>query len=137
MKKSQSGSGRQSLAPDTITKANQPEGNSSHHPNPGKHHYAISVDDDNREYYVHIPKGYNGSTDLPVVFMLHGSGGEGLKFYNISGWVKEGDSENIITVFPSSWKYDCVLDDGVKKHNAEKWNSYDLVVCDDNKKGTT
>ena len=101
---------------------------------PGKKHFAVNVDGDIREYYVHIPTGYDGSTRFPVVFMLHGSGGDGLKFYNISGWVEEGDKENIITVFPSSWKYDCVVDDGIEKHNAEKWNSYDLVVCDNNKK---
>lgn len=99
-----------------------------------KQHFAIKVDGDIREYYVNIPSGYNGSTPLPVVFMLHGSGGNGLKFYNISGWVEEGDSLNIITVYPSSWKYDCVFDDGIDKHNAEKWNTYDLVLCDNNKK---
>jgi len=101
---------------------------------PGKKHFAINVDGDIREYYVHIPAGYDGSTAFPVVFMLHGSGGNGLKFYNISGWVEEGEKENIITIFPSSWKYDCVVDDGIEKHNAEKWNSYDLVVCNNNKK---
>jgi polyhydroxybutyrate depolymerase len=26
------------------------------------------------------------------------------------------------------------VDDGIEKYNAEKWNSYDLVVCDNNKK---
>jgi len=108
--------------------------NASKYATPGKKHFAINVDGDIREYYVHIPAGYDGSTALPVVFMLHGSGGNGLKFYNISGWVEEGEKENIITVFPSSWKYDCVQDDGIEKHNAEKWNSYDLVVCDNNKK---
>lgn len=101
---------------------------------PGKKHFAIKVDDDIREYYVHIPPGYNGTTALPVVFMLHGSGGDGLKFYNHSGWVEEGEKENIITVFPSSWKYDCVIDDSVEKHNAEKWNDYKLELCDNNKK---
>jgi len=101
---------------------------------PGKKHFTINIDGDIREYYVHIPTGYDGTTAFPVVFMLHGSGGNGLKFYNISGWVEEGEKENIITVFPSSWKYDCVVDDGIEKYNAEKWNSYDLVVCDNNKK---
>ena len=61
---------------------------------PGKKHFAVNVDGDIREYYVHIPTGYDGSTRFPVVFMLHGSGGNGLKFYNISGWVEEGEKEN-------------------------------------------
>lgn len=130
----QSDAGKEQSVPVSTENQTRLKANLSKPAKPGKHHYAIVVDGDNREYYVHIPKGYNGSTALPVVFMLHGSGGNGLKFYNISGWVKEGESENIITVFPSSWKYDCVIDDGIQKHNAEKWNSYDLVVCNNNKK---
>jgi poly(3-hydroxybutyrate) depolymerase len=100
----------------------------------GKQHYTITVDGDVREYYVHIPKGYNGSTTFPVVFMLHGSGANGEKFYNESGWVEVSEKENIIPVFPSSYKYKCVFDDGIYKHNAEKWTSYDLVLCDNGKK---
>ncbi|MFZ1255451.1 MAG: hypothetical protein WAR77_03820, partial [Saprospiraceae bacterium] len=38
----------------------------------------------------------------PVVFMLHGTSGDGEKFYNISGWKELGQAENFITVFPSS-----------------------------------
>ena len=87
---------------------------------PGKHHFTITVHGDTREYYVHIPTRYDGKTSMPVVFMLHGSSGNGLRLYNISGWVQQGEAENIITVFPSSWKYDCVIDEGVEKHNTEK-----------------
>lgn len=54
--------------------------------------------------------------------MLHGTTGNGLKFYNISGWKELGDVENIISVYPSSWKY-CVIDDGEVK-NTTKWNVY-------------
>ena len=101
---------------------------------PGKHHFAIVVEDDIREYYVHIPQGYDSTVSMPVVLMLHGSGGDGEKFYNISGWVQQGEAENIITVFPSAFKYDCVIDDGIKKHNAEKWTSYDLKLCNNIKR---
>ncbi|SDE24062.1 polyhydroxybutyrate depolymerase [Pricia antarctica] len=97
---------------------------------PGKHRFAIQVDGDNREYYVHIHQTYEGSSRFPVVLMLHGSGGNGEKFYKISGWVQQGEDANIITVFPSAWKYDCVEDDGMQKHNAEKWTGYDLELCD-------
>ena len=96
---------------------------------PGKHRFTIMVDGDLREYYLHIPKGYNCNAALPVVFMLHGSGSNGAEFYSRSGWKEEGEKKNIFTVFPSSWKYDCVFDDGVQKHHAEKWTSYDLVLC--------
>ena len=100
----------------------------------GKQRFAVTIDGDIREYYVHIPKAYDGSSSLPVVLMLHGSGGNGEKFYDISGWVQQGDAENIITVFPSSWKYDCVVDDGRQKRNSEKWTGYDLELCDNVKR---
>lgn len=96
---------------------------------PGKNYFTTAVDGERREYYVHIPGGYNATAAFPVVFMLHGSGGNGEKFYNISGWKEVGEKENILTVFPSSWRYDCIYDDGVQKPNAEKWNSYDLEFC--------
>ena len=96
---------------------------------PGKKRFTLVSDGRNREYYVHVPSGYNRKIPIPVVFMLHGSGGNGEKFYNISGWKEVGEAENILTVFPSSPQYSCVFDDGIKKHNAEKWNSYDLELC--------
>lgn len=53
--------------------------------------------------------------------MLHGSGGDGEKFYNISGWKELGEQENILTVFPSGLTR-CVIDEGVQK-TTSKWNS--------------
>ena len=96
---------------------------------PGKHRFTLQVDGYAREYYVHVPKGYDSKMEIPVVFMLHGSGGNGERFYNISGWKEVGEIENILTVFPSSFTYPCVFDDGVNKKNIEKWTSYDLELC--------
>jgi poly(3-hydroxybutyrate) depolymerase len=87
----------------------------------GKNRFTTQVDGDTREYYVHVPAKYNPSTATPVVFMLHGTGGDGEKFYNISGWKEIGETENILTVFPSSWRY-CIIDEGVQK-TTTKWNS--------------
>jgi polyhydroxybutyrate depolymerase len=95
----------------------------------GKNRFTTSVDGDTREYYVHVPASYNATAPFPVVIMLHGSGGNGEKFYNISGWKEVGEVQNILTVFPSSYQYPCVFDDGIQKHNAEKWSSYDLELC--------
>jgi len=87
----------------------------------GKNHFTTQVDGDTREYYVHVPAKYNANTATPVVFMLHGTSGDGEKFYNISGWQEVGEAENILTVFPSSWRY-CIIDEGVQK-TTTKWNS--------------
>jgi len=71
----------------------------------GKNHFNITSNGDIREYFVHVPASYTNNAPIPVVFMLHGSSGNGEKFYNISGWKELGETENILTVFPSSWKY--------------------------------
>jgi len=88
----------------------------------GKNRFTTLIDGDSREYYVHVPRKYNEDTKVPVVFMLHGTSGNGEKFYNISGWRQLGEIENIITVFPSSWRH-CILEEGNRK-NTTKWNVY-------------
>lgn len=107
-----------SLAACDQTTTNNPEPS---HFTIGKNRFTTVVDGDTREYFVHVPKGYDGKTAIPVVFMLHGSSGDGEKFYNISGWKEVGDAQNILTVFPSSWHY-CVIEDGATK-NTTKWNA--------------
>lgn len=94
-------------------------------PNPaityGKNVFTLKVDGNDREYLVHVPKGYDGKTARPVVIMLHGTSGDGEKMYTISGWKEVGETENILTVYPSSLK-PCIIDDGAVK-SITKWNS--------------
>ncbi|MDX9759951.1 MAG: PHB depolymerase family esterase [Bacteroidota bacterium] len=88
----------------------------------GKNRYTTAMNGDAREYYVHVPASYDGSAPRPVVFMLHGSSGNGEKFYNISGWKELGEKENVLTVFPSSWRY-CITDeDGTA--TTTKWHCF-------------
>lgn len=70
----------------------------------------VTVGGFEREYLVHRPKSVDGSKKVPVVFMLHGTSGDGQKFYNISGWVEKADAEGFIAVFPSALTY-CLGDD--------------------------
>jgi len=88
----------------------------------GKNRYTLTIAGDVREYYVHVPSIYDPNQPTPVVFMLHGTSGDGEKFYNISGWKEVGEAENILTVYPSSWRY-CIIDDGQVK-NTTKWTVY-------------
>ncbi len=88
----------------------------------GKNYYTTEVDGDVREYYVHVPSGYNPNGPTPVVFMLHGTSGDGERFYKKSGWKEVGEDENILTVYPSSWRY-CIIDGG-KVKNTTKWHIY-------------
>lgn len=96
---------------------------------PGRHDFATRVGGDLRRYIVSVPAGYDGVTPVPVVFMLHGTSGDGEKFYNISGWKELGEEQTILTVFPSSWHH-CILDDAQVKHTT-KWNSFDMpeILC--------
>lgn len=68
----------------------------------------VTLEGHEREFIVHTPK--NVASPAPVVFMLHGTSGDGQKFYAISGWVEKANAEGFIAVFPSSLVY-CVGDD--------------------------
>ena len=97
----------------------------------GKNLFTTMVDGDEREYFVHVPTGYNENNTSPVVFMLHGYTGFGEKFYDISGWKELGEIENILTVYPSSWKY-CYIENE-KERNSTFWNVYPPIFkyCND------
>lgn len=86
----------------------------------GKNRVITKIDGDDREYFVHIPRSYNNEGGVPLVFMLHGTSGNGEEFWERSGWKEVGETENIITVFPSSWRY-CIHTDGETK-TTTKWN---------------
>lgn len=96
----------------------------------GKNRFAPTIDGDIREYFVHVPARYNPLQPTPVVFMLHGRGGTGEKFYDISGWKETGESNNILTVFPSSWVNRCIIDDGAQVLGQSRWNSWGFTFCD-------
>jgi S-formylglutathione hydrolase FrmB len=74
------------------------------------------------------PDGYNGSKELPVVYLLHGFGD------NYSGWIrkaknfeKAADLHNIIIVCPdgnTSWYWDSPIDE---KYKYETYVSSELV----------
>ncbi len=83
-----------------------------------------------REFIVVKPTGAAPSGGYPLVFMLHGSSGDGEKFFNISKWKEVGEREKIVTVFPSSLSY-CIEIPGVGSKMTTKWNNGDLqsVAC--------
>ena len=87
--------------------------------------WKMTVDNELRDVIVVQPSHPAPSGGYPVVFMLHGTSGDGEKFYNISGWKELGEEENFITVFPSSLSW-CFVEDGIEKHNT-KWVNGDLL----------
>src|SRR5688572_21968841 len=57
----------------------------------------MEVDGYPREYIVYVPAGatarMGAGEQVPLVLMLHGTGGDGTKFFNISGWREKADAE--------------------------------------------
>ena len=89
----------------------------------------MEVDSVEREFIVVKPSGDAPLGGYPVVFMFHGTSGDGQTFYNISGWKEKGETEKFITVFPSSLRW-CVIEDSIEKQNT-KWVNGDLmeILC--------
>ena len=85
----------------------------------GRNDYIINVDDTPREFIVYVPSGYDPNTPTPVVVMCHGSNQSGNIMYENTNWVAKAEEENIIVVFPTSWKYPLVGEGGTH----EKWNT--------------
>ncbi len=56
-------------------------------------------DGENRSYYLHLPPQYDGSTKLPVVFVLHGLGDSADNMLN-TGFTTLGNQEGFISVYP-------------------------------------
>lgn len=71
----------------------------------GRNDYNIEIDGEVRNFVIHVPASYEGSLKVPLVLMLHGSGGSGDKFYNISRWVEKSEEENFLAVFPTALEY--------------------------------
>lgn len=95
----------------------------------GKNVYTILQDSHSRDFIIHVPQIYDSLTPTPIVFMLHGTSGNGEKFYNISGWRQVADQEGFLSVFPSSGSY-CILQNG-KENQTTKWTvpNRDWTYC--------
>ena len=100
----------------------------------GTYTHTLDVDGVTREVIVYVPELAAGTTAVPAVFMLHGTSGDGERFYNISGWVEKADAEGLVAVFPSALTYclkedenrDGDLDDPGERKVTTKWASGEL-----------
>lgn len=83
-----------------------------------------------REFIVALPSGNVPTEGYPVVFMFHGTGGQGDKFYEVSQWKELGQREKVLTVYPSALRY-CIIDNNERKITT-KWNCKDIpeILCE-------
>lgn len=89
--------------------------------------FTFKFDGVDRTFIVVKPTGATPAGGYPVVFMLHGTSGDGEKFYTISGWKEKGEVEKFITVFPSSLAF-CILNfPNNNPVNTTRWHTGDLI----------
>jgi polyhydroxybutyrate depolymerase len=98
----------------------------------GQNVYNMKVNGVVRNFLVHVPNSYAHANDsIPILFMLHGTSGDGDRFYKISGWVEKADKERFIAVFPTAYAYPIKDKNGAL---STKWN--DANAIDDVEPGT-
>ena len=88
----------------------------------GKNSYQIEVNGSLRNFHVHVPQTYDLNNPTPLVFMFHGSGGNGNLVYDISGWKEVANREGFICVFPTALEYYVTEIGG----NQTKWSAVGL-----------
>jgi|TARA_B100001964_G_C14155868_1_gene564253 polyhydroxybutyrate depolymerase len=76
---------------------------------------SIPYDGDYRTYLLHLPSGYTGISDLPLIVAMHGGFGNAYNMETISELSIKADAEHFIVVYP----------EGVKGGflNASSWNA--------------
>ena len=71
----------------------------------GTHERTLSVDGTEREYLLHIPRGFKKSKkkQSPLVVMLHGRTSNGKQAASsYYGWTRLADKEGFVAVFPTA-----------------------------------
>jgi polyhydroxybutyrate depolymerase len=72
----------------------------------GDHRYSIRMNKVEREYLIHVPRGYDGKKPIPVVIMFHGGGGTARAAARETGWGRKADEEIFLAVFPEGSRPD-------------------------------
>jgi len=82
---------------------------------PGDHKQTIEVGSLTRSYIVRVPPAYDGKKPLPLVFVIHGGGGNAEGTPKMSGMSDKADKEGFIAVYPNGT--------GAFKDRLLTWNS--------------
>ena len=77
----------------------------------------LTVDGLQREFVLYKPGKVEGQRNVPVVFAVHGSGGSGSQFMQVSGWRAVADREGFMVAFPSALKH-CYVQDTAADTNS-------------------
>jgi len=67
---------------------------------PGDYEFSLTSEGLERKYLVHVPPSYDAIKSTPVVFSIHGGGGNGEAFRNQSNMDVNSDKHGYIVVYP-------------------------------------
>lgn len=67
----------------------------------GTHSATITVDGQIRSYFIHVPPGYDGKTQLPLVLVLHPFASTGKGIASTTRFSALADEEEFIVVYPN------------------------------------
>ena len=67
---------------------------------PGDYEFSLTSDGLERKYLVHVPSSYDAIQSTPVVFNIHGGGGNGENQRNMSNMNVNSDKHGYIVVYP-------------------------------------
>ena len=62
---------------------------------------SFTVNEEKREFILHLPAQYDGKTALPLVMIFHGGGGNSKQMQNYMKRAGIADKKNFITVYPN------------------------------------
>ena len=79
-----------------------------------------------RQYILHLPETYDGSTNLPLIINFHGFGGNAGEFMDYTGMNSVAESDNFIVAYPQG-----LLLDGFSHWNAALDSSDNKSDADD------
>ncbi|MEO0531321.1 MAG: PHB depolymerase family esterase, partial [Planctomycetota bacterium] len=70
----------------------------------------LRFDDSDRDYLIHLPSGWDGVSEVPLLVGLHGGGGSNETFAGPNRFLSAADREGFVAVFPNA--VDGVWNDG-------------------------
>lgn len=91
------------------------------HAGPGSHSLAITVNDLDRTYIVHVPATYQPQRPSPLVIMLHGGGGTARAAMRETEWTMKAEREGFLAVFPNAMARDPAQPSSFVR-NPQLWN---------------
>ena len=76
---------------------------------PGEHTRSLTLADQKRTFYVHVPAKYDAKTPTPLVIVLHGAMTDGKMTEIYTGMDKKADEAGFIAVYPNGTGYGSLL----------------------------